>query len=458
MPHVELALGLYRDEGLLRFVLDGVRLPEGATRVAISLEDPVEGPFLVVTREGAFVTCLGKGMRPGDLPVVTRAQLDGRAVRASELRSRLEVARSVIDSEGGAGKLIRRVHSAGSGLCREDFVAASALQPLMERELLMTYFEAVLALEEAREKLMRLDKARPVMRPILQAYWNTLWAVGHLAVLALMNPRELFDAREIAEELPRNSLSWGPVSQGVIGVALRGFWGVAKAGKLAVGGCEARLERAQSPLQVLDAAGSLLVIAHRHSKLRAEIGKVVDAPSVRDAPKPEAVDAARQWATQGLLRSVYLASFETPEEITAAHRAAGATVVLGMTSRLPKSSPYRFERIEDVPDDLAFGVLASHRATFIDNPHHLMLTAVCLPWLARAKPEELYLPRGFLQAIHGGIWSPNETMRVVGALRRHYGYDQPQRAARPEGPARKGPCPCGSGEKYKRCCGAAGAS
>ena len=31
--------------------------------VAISLDDPSEGPFVVVTREGRFVTCLGAGMR-----------------------------------------------------------------------------------------------------------------------------------------------------------------------------------------------------------------------------------------------------------------------------------------------------------------------------------------------------------------------------------------------------------
>jgi len=28
-----------------------------------------------------------------------------------------------------------------------------------------------------------------------------------------------------------------------------------------------------------------------------------------------------------------------------------------------------------------------------------------------------------------------------------------KKPAKAEGPARKGPCPCGSGKKYKRCCG-----
>lgn len=50
LPHVELALELYRDHELMRFLLRDAELPEGAERAAISLADPKEGPFLVVTR------------------------------------------------------------------------------------------------------------------------------------------------------------------------------------------------------------------------------------------------------------------------------------------------------------------------------------------------------------------------------------------------------------------------
>jgi hypothetical protein len=69
---VDLALELYRDPELLRAVLDAATQPERVERVAISIDDSVEGPFLVVTRSGHFVTCLGRGMRAGDLPIVTR--------------------------------------------------------------------------------------------------------------------------------------------------------------------------------------------------------------------------------------------------------------------------------------------------------------------------------------------------------------------------------------------------
>src|SRR4051812_17998654 len=92
LPHAELALGLYNDVPLLQFILRSAHLPESAARAAVSLDHPERGPFLVVTREGRFVTCLGAGMSPGDLPVITRGQLDGIAAKAGDLRARLDEA------------------------------------------------------------------------------------------------------------------------------------------------------------------------------------------------------------------------------------------------------------------------------------------------------------------------------------------------------------------------------
>ena len=63
---------------LLRFVLSAVTLPEAADRVAVSLDDPVQGPFLVVTRTGDFVTCLGMAWRG-----VPEAQVGGHLARGS---------------------------------------------------------------------------------------------------------------------------------------------------------------------------------------------------------------------------------------------------------------------------------------------------------------------------------------------------------------------------------------
>ena len=86
LPHVERALELYRDPVLVRFILAQAKVPEGSSRVAISLVDPVTGPFLIVTRDGKFVTCLGEGMRAGGLPVITAPDLEGAITSLANAR------------------------------------------------------------------------------------------------------------------------------------------------------------------------------------------------------------------------------------------------------------------------------------------------------------------------------------------------------------------------------------
>src|SRR5262249_34682684 len=127
--HVELALTLYRDHELVRYLLGRLSLPEGAARVAISLQDPVRGPFIVVTREGRFVTCLGEGMKPGRLPIVTRERLDAIAAKHGDLRARL----GAIGTLGGAQKIFERLYHAGDELSREEMIAAAGVAPLLRR-------------------------------------------------------------------------------------------------------------------------------------------------------------------------------------------------------------------------------------------------------------------------------------------------------------------------------------
>lgn len=59
--HVELAMSLYQAPELVRHILGQVRLPDGASRVAIALGEDDPTPHVIVARDGAFVNC---GTRP----------------------------------------------------------------------------------------------------------------------------------------------------------------------------------------------------------------------------------------------------------------------------------------------------------------------------------------------------------------------------------------------------------
>src|SRR5262245_61900284 len=69
-PQVELALSLYRDAPLVRYLLETARVAESVERVAIALEDGDGCAHLIVARDGGFVTCLAEGMSPAPWPVI----------------------------------------------------------------------------------------------------------------------------------------------------------------------------------------------------------------------------------------------------------------------------------------------------------------------------------------------------------------------------------------------------
>lgn len=452
LPHVELALMLYRDPALVRWVLHEARLPEQAERAALSLADPVKGPFLVVTREGVFVTCLGEGMSVGNLPVIPRGQLDGLLSKGSDLRARAEVLAAVSGKLGGGTSIFRRLNEAADDVSREEMIAASALQPLYAFELFRLLTSAITDLEDARDILLPLlRRARKLNRgydAALRAYWQTAWMVGHLTVLCGMSGPKLIE--EMPEALRAQvldvSLSWGAVRQGVVGLVLRGAWAAARVGKALLPAYKRRLPMAASVLTCLDALVPLCAMAIRHGRLRAEIEKALaSAATVLQEATALAFPAAAVKAGSALLTLVA----EQPDIVEQIHLGLGADIAVAMARHLPRGSPFAFERPEDVPRDLAFTLPASLPSSLLGQHVHFQPLIWMLPWVARASAEDLYLPRDYIQAMRAP-WVPEHTYQLLRPLAEMYRPRAPQA----EGPARKGPCPCGSGKKYKRCCGA----
>jgi hypothetical protein len=456
LPHVELALSLYRDPDLVRFVIANVRLPDAAERVAVSLEHPERGPFLVVTRDGRFVTCLGEGMSPGELPIITRGQLDGITAKSSDIRGRMEGYQKLAAQAGGFGQLARRLYNAADELSREELVALSALQPLYPFAIFKHYVGLAAELTSARDllvkQLRKSDNLKPRFREMLRDYWNTAWMLGHMAVLAAMDGRSVIDAlpEPVKDALFASSYSWPAVRQGVVALAVRGVWGAARIGKALLPTYKRLYAGAASKLTVLDHGMSLAAIGLRHTRLGAEVQKAIAAGPAVDRTTPQGTFVG---AVADVLRRSTEDIVASPEEYTEIQRAHGAHCAVLLTRDVPKDSRFRFERPEDVPEDLAMTLAVNVGWSFLDDATALAHMIACLPWIARAAPESLYLPGDFVRAIHVP-WRQELALGMLRSYRDQYG--KPGAPRRPEGPARKGPCPCGSGKKYKRCCGAAG--
>nr|AYM54098.1 hypothetical protein [Byssovorax cruenta] len=235
-------------------------------------------------------------------------------------------------------------------------------------------------------------------------------------------------------------------AQGVIALALKGIWGAARVGKPYLATYKRRFFKSGSLLTMTDAAMGLAALGLRHTRLLAEVQKTLaGGPSLdRSAPL-----GGYLGKLLDLLQSAIELDIEHPEAGVHFQREFGAATCVRLTAGLPLGSPFRFERAEDVPEELAMTLAVNNECDFLDAGVTLPVMLACLPWVARAAPEQLYLPRDFIKATRES-WTPEHTCRLLRAHRDHYGRPAAQKA---KGPTRNGPCPCGSAKKYKRCCG-----
>jgi hypothetical protein len=455
LGHVDLALDLYRDHDRLRYVLGEAPLPEGAERVAISLDDPWEGPFVVVTREGQFVTCLAAGMRADDLPIVTRSELDAITAKYFVWQEREAAREQLSEADGGAAFLFGRLMEAGPLLSREEFAALAALHPLIGEEYRSMSAEFALSSRKIQLKLKPVLKLLPkkkrgiALRPVqaeqLQVYWQTFFASGHLAVLALADGGEL--VREQAggdDALFGNigrALAATAVDGGILSKLVRVSWALGQLGEAWIPHGRRLLAEATTASDVLTASIGLLAIGARHDALRAEVVSIF-----KDVP-PLPNEEARSWATYVCGGGVNLLA--NVGSMVANHRKLGASLAVEDRDRYPEGSPYRYARPEDVPADIAWSYPFILTGEIGRDQAMLPAALTMVVPAALSEPEQLFLPRRCVEFLETK-WEPQTSLGIMSGWLEQVWKPAP----RPTGPTRSGPCPCGSGKKYKRCCGA----
>jgi hypothetical protein len=444
----DLALTLYRGPGLVAHALGSVLLPEGAERVALALEDRPAGPHVIVTRDGHFVTCLGAGMAVTDCPVVSRAQLD----RASE---RIELLRAALAQRGETRRLCVRLLDGGSGLSREDFLALATLVPILGGEYVATAVELTRFLVKVHQNYRRhwYRKITPLVREELHLYWTSQWAVGHLAALCGERPE---DVRALCL---RGQNDYQAFMKGLIEFAqfcmstpivMRGAWAAARAGRTLLPWLRQKLQESRSRVDVLMAGLPLVTVGLRHRRAHAEVAKAL-ASQRRRLQGPAREPEHEQMETL-VVQLEQLMDPAYHELRGRDHRAFGASMYAAFTERLPADSPMRITRPEDVPEDLALTILMNFDGDLYGNNEDIWRTLTVLPWLSAASGADMYLPAQFFESC-GPLFSAEATLKRLDSYYRYYRLDEPARAE--ERPGRNQPCTCGSGKKYKRCCGAA---
>ncbi len=442
---VELALGLYRDPGLVKQLLRHEQLPESADRVALSLGHPTRGPFVVVARSGHFITCLGKDMKPYDLPVLTRTQLDDAAKRFDRARAAWRASEAP-EEKRASQQLNNRVWRDGHRLSREDFASLAALQPIVGRDYLSM---ANYCLKSFMQELpLNAADPRPLAArsELLKMLWDGFWAVGHYAALAASGGSEPFtDNREQLANglvlLCRFSAlyGWLPVTARII-------WAVSRLGGLAPGILKAAHHQSQFGSEMIQLGLGLAGMSLARPSLRRELRKAFK----RDARTGELSSGRPESMREGAasFATMMLTMLDAPEEHLSEALARARSTVIDSRDDFPKSSSFHFDVEAQVSDDFAMAWALNLNLPLKNDPGLIQYLVGALPWLSTVPAEALYLSREALRGVPEFV--PADGIGMVEAL--DFGPRQ-ETVRRDDRIGRNERCRCGSGKKFKRCCG-----
>jgi hypothetical protein len=412
----ELALSLYRDRGLVTHILQVARLP--GERIAISLGDE-QGPFVVVTRDGNFVTCLGRGMNVGQLEVLPRERLDAITEQLGTFRERQKRAAATTGKDGVLD-VIRATTAKEDTLAREDVAALVAIAPIIGGVLASSFAKHCDSLYTTRFTLPTEKIRSRVDVMHVKAYWGLLFAQANLAIVVAAADRHVLD--DIGQAFEKHGVS--PTIRmyegGILGIAARAMWFAARFARPVMPLYERKLESAEDRMDFVDAACSLWAMGVRHARLGSRITSDLPMPD----PRPELQEQMLVEAGEETLRRI---------------------------ARMAEDAPYRsITRLEDVPVDLAKTTLLQSLDDTLDPAQGTRLLGI-LPIAARAEAVDFFYPEAFARAL-GTQYTQQRSLELASRMRfLHVKHAPVVAEARP---GRNDPCSCGSGKKWKRCHGA----
>jgi hypothetical protein len=482
------ALALYRDAEAVRFLLGKLGLPPQAERVALAFAPGEAPPHLILTREGRFVTCLASGMVVPDLPVVAYDRME-------RVLGQFESLRDLLDgkvSQGAALEKLRLLFNRAEEVSREQFEELLPIRALLSFSLLhlVTGFgnDCDLFRNTYRPGALR-DVSRE--NHALAQYWRAMWAANHLTLLMVQDvpdlerlveqffavpgsgkpeqrkgdPRDLPDLSEITVAKVYFQLTWMAIRSGLTGMMLRGLYIAGRLGRLCLGAVRADLLRVGSIFTTTHNMGCLGAVSLRHARLREEAEKLMDKvlryTEEQAAARPELRPGDHTGLSKAIAASLRAVPRD-PKRMDDHYLLISREKLWEMmepATRDPRFAASGISGPEDLPEHVARSVVSTFSYDYQDLKAFgsgLTIVASGLPWAAGAEVTELFMPEGWLAPFR----EPNNRVDP-GRVRSHLASlgigPAPRVPVRVEKkPGRNDPCSCGSGRKYKVCCGGGG--
>ncbi len=438
---VDFALMLYRDAELLKWILLYAKIDEKDARVALALEDGGEGPHVIVTRDAHFVTTLGKGMSTGPHPVVSRAQIDVFVQRVEEARRRREISRELVPSGMASYDILGLTGKRPDALSREEVSAILGWRPLLQAEFLVEAFKVGQSLEDIERSIVTITgrPSKTKMAEIIDEAHRFAYTLGVLFTLAAAGEMPWIGFLADTYETYLYGVTFTATSQRLFATAMRGAWMAARIGKALLPSYKRiLLSNDSASIARYDALLAVTAIGLRHARLSGDATRIVETA--------RAVGDDDPWVHQFAPRA--LRALSEPDAAIEDALIYGRKRYAALSLLLPGSSPHRFTNEHDVPRELGLLALVNCDVDCVSSAAFDML-----PWVARVgSPEELHfpepLPRMFLPVVR----RHQQAVARIDRLRTDWGAAKTP-AKREAAPGRNEACSCGSGKKFKKCCG-----
>ncbi len=434
---LDFALQLYEDPALLAGVLAEATLPPGDARIALGLDPAGDGPWLVVTREGEFVTVLGKGMKPTGLHPLQASQVASLAARVLKQRHRQTAADAVVPPDR-RGEFLTRFFRQGSDVTREDLLLFVAWLPVMYhsyQHVTLSWLQLAVEIFEMGQVALQAPPKRfdKHLKNMHEAFWA---CSAMLPVLAYEGRRHdwLGDDPLLLPRLMSRD--------GFVGPTLRSAWALGRIGKPILALIKQNFRDAQDVSVYYACLYGLFVMAFRHQALRAEIRKLLTAK------QPETTWPQVLANLHMALAPYFEHAFDQPETLVELHVEVARNHTHRLCHMVGGELARRYLTPADVPVDLAKCVASTMSGDCRDARFLPLMLANCV-WLAQVEAEALFPPAEFMK--HWRVPWRREHSTVM--IKQSLGGRLLTPVRAPERQGRNERCNCGSGRKFKVCCG-----
>jgi hypothetical protein len=334
-------------------------------------------------------------------------------------------------------------------LNQQEFESVSRWLPLLSVEFLLNQMDAVECCHRIAEHLSRYKKLKRRHDELLHEYWRSAWQIAHLTMLLGSDGgatlRRLFE--RLDPEFPDCALGlpWTLVRLGISSFALRGAWVASKMPALIVPPAKRRYVAEEVTfLSSLTDGLCLSAIGLRHRRYQAEVRKTLGKVTRPLADATGYHDIVHHFA------EVYFDTNVANPNVCLDHTIdISRRLLRALYEHLPEP---QVKALDDVPDDVAV-------ALFLKIPHDIYYEGGAvvrslferLTWVVSVEAKSFYLPEPY--DVLGRIpWTRDDGLLLLRG-RKDARLMGPKPVVKGPKIGRNAECPCGSGKKYKRCCG-----